>query len=101
MLLPEIKEREYRFRLALRMGLPIFGLILALVSNTLITTYENLQASFYFESVLLLAFSIYFIFFLIYRGFDEKITDNNLKIFIRDFLYKYLKKRLKIKKNIL
>jgi hypothetical protein len=32
MLLPIIKEREYRFKLALRMGLPIFALIIAFVS---------------------------------------------------------------------
>jgi len=41
MSLPQTKEREYRFKLALRMGLPIFALILALISNTLITIYEK------------------------------------------------------------
>lgn len=95
MLLPKTKEREYRFRLALRMGLPIFALVLALVSNTLITTYESLQPSFYIESILLLAFSIYFIFYLIYNGFDKKITDEITKTFSRDYLYKYLKKAIK------
>ncbi|WP_455757230.1 EAL domain-containing protein [Sulfurimonas sp.] len=99
MLLPEIKEREYRFKLALRMGLPIFALILALISNTLITTYESLQPIFYFESILLLAFSIYFIFYLIYRGFDERITENVSKTFTREYLYKYLKKKIKRKKE--
>ena len=95
MLLPETKEREYRFRLALRIGLPIFALVLALVSNTLITTYESLQATFYIESILLLAFSIYFIFYLIYSGFDKKITDEITKTFSREYLYKYLKKAIK------
>lgn len=95
MLLPETKEREYRFRLALRMGLPIFALVLALVSNTLITTYESLQPTFYIEAILLLAFSIYFIFYLIYNGFDKKITDEITKTFTRDYLYKYLKKAIK------
>ena len=49
MLLPEKKEREYRFKLALRMGLPIFGLILVLVFTTLINNYESLSISFYIE----------------------------------------------------
>jgi len=99
MLLPETKEREHRFKLALRMGLPIFALILALISNTLITTYESLQPTFYFESILLLAFSIYFIFYLIYRGFDERITENVSKTFTREYLYKYLAKEIKRKKE--
>lgn len=95
MLLPETKEREYRFKLALRMGLPIFALIIALISNTLITTYESLDSSFYIESVLLLAFSIYFIFYIIYSGFDVRVSDEISKTFTREYLYKYLKKEIK------
>ena len=99
MLLPKIKEREYRFRLALRMGLPIFALTLALISNTLITTYESLQLSFYVESVLLLTFSIYFIFYLIYKGFSVRITEPVSKVFTREYLYKYLIKDIKKEQN--
>ena len=99
MLLPETKEREYRFRLALRMGLPIFALILAFISATFITTYESLQPTFYIGSLLLLAFSIYFIFYLIYRGFDVKITEPISKTFTRDYLYKYLKKDIEKEKE--
>lgn len=95
MLLPETKEREYRFKLALRMGLPIFALIIALISNTLITTYGSLDATFYIESILLIAFSIYFIFYIIYSSFDVKITDEASKTFTREYLYKYLKKEIK------
>jgi EAL domain-containing protein (putative c-di-GMP-specific phosphodiesterase class I)/GGDEF domain-containing protein len=94
MLLPKQKEREYRFKLALRIGLPIFALVIALVSSTLITNYESLHASFYFESILLLAFSIYFIFYIIYNGFNEKITDYVSKTFTREYLLKYLKKEI-------
>jgi EAL domain-containing protein (putative c-di-GMP-specific phosphodiesterase class I) len=99
MLLPEIKEREYRFKLALRMGLPIFGLALALIISTFTTTQNSLQPSFYFTSILLLVFSIYFIFFLIYKGFDEKITQNVTKTFTREYLYKFLKNEIKHKKE--
>ena len=95
MLLPEIKEREYRFALALRIGLPIFALIFALVSHTLITTYGSLQLSFYVESILLLAFSIYFILYIIYSGFNVKIRDDVSGAFTREYIYKYLRKELK------
>ncbi len=99
MLLPQTKEREHRFKLALRMALPIFALVLALISNTLITTYESLQVTFYFESILLLAFSIYFIFFIIYDGFDERITEPVTKTFTREYLYKFITKELKKEKQ--
>ena len=95
MLLPQTKEREYRFRLALRMVLPIFALVLALIFHTFITSREALDSAFYFESILVLAFSIYFIFYLIYRGFDTKITDSVSKTFTREYLYKYLKREIK------
>ena len=94
MLLPHAKEREYRFKLALRMGLPIFALIVAFVSHTLINSYEAIQPTFYFEAVLLLVFSIYFIFYLIYSGFDVRITDEVSKAFTREYMYKYLQKEL-------
>jgi EAL domain-containing protein (putative c-di-GMP-specific phosphodiesterase class I) len=99
MLLPEIKEREYRFKLALRIGLPIFGLVLALVFHTLITNYKNLGTSFYIESLFLLAVSIYFIFYLIYNGFSVKITDDTTKTFTREYLYDFLKQELKKPKS--
>jgi len=99
MLLPQTKEREYRFRLALRMGLPIFGLILALVSHTLIENYTTLKPAFYIESILLLLVGIYFIFYLIYSGFNVKITDDVSKTFTREYLLKYLKKELQAHKE--
>ena len=95
MLLAQTKEREYRFRLALRMGLPIFALIVAFVSHTFIGNSETLQVSFYVESLILLVFSIYFFLYLIYNGFNVKITDDVSKTFTREYLFKYLKKELK------
>ena len=94
MLLPQTKEREYRFKLALRMGLPIFALLLALISHTFIDNSQTLQASFYVESLLVLVFSIYFILYLIYNGFNVKITDDVSKTFTREYLYKHLKEEL-------
>jgi len=99
MLLPETKEREYRFKLALRMVLPIFALVLALVIHTFFTSHNTLSSSFYIESILILLFSTYFIFYLIYKGFDTKVTDSVSKVFTREYLYKYLKKELKNSKE--
>ncbi|MDF1875983.1 GGDEF domain-containing protein [Sulfurimonas sp. SAG-AH-194-I05] len=79
------------------MGIPIFALLLAFVSNTLISTYDELEPTFYFISILLFVFSIYFIFFLIYNGFNVKITENISNTFTREYLYSYVSK--KIKKN--
>ncbi|WP_295004317.1 EAL domain-containing protein [Sulfurimonas sp.] len=99
MLLPQTKEREYRFKLALRMGLPIFSLIVALLSYSFFENYETLTPLFIAESILLLVFTIYFFLFLIYKGFDVKITDDVSKTFTREYLFSYLKKILKKEKE--
>ncbi len=99
MLLPQTKEREYRFRLALRMGLPIFALIFALVIHTFIENSQTLQTSFYVESLILLVFSIYFFLYLIYNGFEVRITDEVSKTFTREYLFSYLKNELKKNEN--
>ena len=96
MLLPERKEREYRFGLALRMILPIFTLILFLIIHTFTSDNPFQSNLFYFEIVLILVFSIYFIFYLLYEGFDTRITDSVTHVFTREYFYKYLKKRLKL-----
>jgi diguanylate cyclase (GGDEF)-like protein len=93
--LPQKKEREYRFSLALRMGLPIFALMFALIFHTVITNYENLTTIFYIEYLIVLILGIYFIFHLIYSGNETKITDDVSKVFTRKYLYKYLSNELK------
>ncbi len=95
MLLPHTKEREYRFRLALRMGLPIFALIFAIFFST----NENISTAFYIELILLLVFSIYFILYIIYKSFDIRITEVVSKTFTREYLYKYLKKEIQKNKD--
>ncbi|WP_321779580.1 GGDEF domain-containing protein [Sulfurimonas sp.] len=97
MLLPQTKEREYRFRLALRMGLPIFAMVILLFTTTFLTNDESLNTAFYIESILLIAFSIYFIFYIIYNSFDIRITESVTKTFTREYLFGYL--RREIKKN--
>ncbi len=99
MLLPQAKEREFRFKLALRMGLPIFTLVGALLLNTLINDDIQVTSEFYTNSVLIFGFSIYFILHIIYSGFDIRITEITSKTFTREYLYSYLKKELKKKKE--
>lgn len=94
MLLPEIKEREYRFKLALRMGFPIFALILLFISHRLISNYETIDTTFYIEIVILFLFSIYFIFYIIYKSFDVRVTESTSKTFTREYLFKYLQKEI-------
>jgi len=97
MLLPQTKEREYRFGLALRMGLPVFALFVIFVIHTFLENSATLDTSFYIESLILLVFSIYFILYLIYSGFNVKITDDVSKTFTREYLFKYIKKEIKRK----
>jgi len=98
MLLPQTKEREYRFRLALRIGLPIFALVLALLLNILIDDIEIITP-FFTEAILIFLFCIYFILYIIYSSFDVRITEIVSKTFTREYLYSYLCKELKKKKE--
>ena len=95
MLLSQIKEREYRFKLALRMGLPIFALVSTFIIHLFLQTERTFDEHFYIESIVVLLVSIYFIFYLIYKGFDDKITNNVSKAFTRAYIYKHINKNLK------
>ncbi len=95
MLLPERKEREYRFGLALRMVLPTFALIVSLIIYSFLSDNSSQNSVFYFGLILVLVFSIYFIFYLIYEGFETKITNSVSSVFTREYFYKYIKKELK------
>ena len=95
MLLPETKERELRFKLALRMGLPIFFLTVILAIVGLSDYFEQIPLSFYVTALVLLTVMVYFIFFLIYAGFEERITDPVTGMFTREYTVALLKKALK------
>ena len=94
MLLPEKKERENRFKLALRMGLPIFFLGLLSIFSFINQPAQSITSSFYIGATLILAIMIYFFLYMIYRGFDERITDPISHTFTREYLYKLLKKEI-------
>jgi len=92
---PESKEREQRFKLALRMGLPTFSLAALLIYISLSEFFNTIPPAFYIIAILVLAVLIYFNFYLIYRGIDERITDPISKTFTREYLAKLLSKSLK------
>ena len=94
MLLPEKKERENRFKLALRMGLPIFFLGLASIYAFISEPDDEITSSFYVGAALILAIMVYFFLYMIYKGFDERITDPITHTFTREYLYKFLKNEI-------
>lgn len=94
MLFTQEKERSHRFKLALRMGLPIFALA-SVVSFAKITTYlDTIPPSFFIISIGVLGVMVYFIFYMIYRGMDERITDPITHTFTREYLFSLFKKEL-------
>lgn len=95
MLYSEEKERVERFKLALRMGLPIFSLSLLLAFIGLSQYFETIPVSFYITAIILLAIMIYFIFYLISKSFDERITDPISHAFTREYLLSILKSEMR------
>lgn len=91
MIYTERKERSHRFKLALRMGLPIFFLSV-LAFYTLLTTPETTIVTVVFYSLLILAAAVYFIFYLIYQSNDEHITDSTTHTFTPDYFFKLSRK---------
>ena len=91
MLYPHKKEREHRFLLALRTGLPLFLLAGILMFFRLSDYFEIIPVGFYIAAIFILAISIYFIFYMIYRGFDEQITDPITHTFTRQKVISILK----------
>ena len=84
---PEKKEREHRFVLALRMGLPIF--FLSTVSLfALLTQHYTTFSSLIVLSIAILGVMIYFIFYLIYQSSRENITDPITHTFTSEFFFR-------------
>ncbi|SFZ98641.1 diguanylate cyclase/phosphodiesterase (GGDEF & EAL domains) with PAS/PAC sensor(s) [hydrothermal vent metagenome] len=79
MLLSELKERERRFKLALRAGIPIVILIFLVLYSTILKDNQQ-DISFDLETALMssaiLFISVYFIYFLIDLSVKETLIDN-------------------------
>lgn len=89
----EQKEREHRFALALRMGLPIFFLSSVTLFALFSDTYASL-ASLIILSISLLGITVYFIFYLIYQSARETITDPITHAFTSEYFFRQAKKSL-------
>ncbi|MDD5160660.1 MAG: GGDEF domain-containing protein [Sulfuricurvum sp.] len=96
----EQKEREYRFALALRMGLPIFFLS-AITLFALLTRNYTTLSSLIVLSIALLGIMIYFIFYLIYQSTHENITDTITHTFTPEYFFRLLSKALSKKTQTL
>ena len=94
MLYPQEKERSHRFMLALRTGLPLFFLAAILTFARISDYIQNIPISFFILALIILTVSIYFIFYMIYRGFDEQITDPITHTFTRSKLLSILKEEI-------
>jgi len=95
MLYPEEKERENRFKLALRMGMPIFFLAAIAFSALLFEYFDTIPVSFVVIGIGVFAIMIYYLFYLIYRGFDERITDSITHTFTREYLTMLFKREIR------
>lgn len=98
MFLPQTKEREHRFILAIRMVLPIFLLLITYFIYVIFSEYQTTSLSFFISLIFILIISIYFTFFLIYNGLNTKIIDNISGAFNREYMYDYLNKQIKKEK---
>ena len=94
MLLPEEKERALRFKLALRMGLPIFLLFVIILLSFFSFGDGAVPAFFLVIAVSAFAVMIYYIFYLLYQGQEERITDPITHTFSREYLINYFKKQI-------
>jgi len=99
MLYPYKKEREHRFLLALRTGLPLFLLATILMIFRFSDYFHTIPVTFYILAIFILAISIYFIFYMIYRGFNEQITDPITHTFTRQKVISILKEEIRKDKN--
>ena len=89
----EQKEREHRFALALRMGLPIFFLSTITLFALLTRNYTTVS-SLIILSIALLGIMVYFIFYLIYQSTNENITDTITHTFTPEYFFRLFKKSI-------
>lgn len=95
MLYPEAKERENRFKLALRMGLPVFALAVITITSVLLRYFSHIPDVFITVAFALLGIMIYYLFYLIYAGFSERVTDPITHLFTREYFFSHMLKELK------
>ncbi|NOQ30428.1 MAG: EAL domain-containing protein [Helicobacteraceae bacterium] len=80
------KERERKFRLSLRAGIPIFALASILTYSLLSQSLEDIPVEFFVIDIGLFAIMIYFFFFLLYRDGYEHINDGVTDLLRREYI---------------
>ncbi len=96
MLYSEIKERENRFKIALKIGFPF---VILMVSYILLIRIEALKNNDIILLAILSLVYIYFIFYLIYSSFKDTLIDFVSKTFNRTYILELLEKAIKSKKQ--
>jgi len=99
MLFSEKQERARRFRLALRMGLPILFLIGVVLFSLFWKNHFEISVIDLVFFIIILFTSVYFLFFLINLGQSETYIDRITGAFNRDYLLKMLEKRMREQKE--
>lgn len=94
---PEEKERENRFKLALRMGLPVFALAVITMASAMMRYFDQIPSIFIIIAFGVLGVMVYYHFYMIYQGFHERITDPITLAFSREYFTKLMRKELKKK----
>jgi EAL domain-containing protein (putative c-di-GMP-specific phosphodiesterase class I) len=92
MLYSEEKERENRFKLALRMGLPVFALAVITTASLLLKYFTHIPYAFIIVAFAILGIMVYYLFYLIYQGFNERITDPITHTFTREYFMRQMQK---------
>ncbi|MEA1916007.1 MAG: EAL domain-containing protein [Campylobacterota bacterium] len=93
MTLPNQLERSRKFKLALRIGLPIFFLTILLIDSY----FGEITRFLITTSIFILLIGVYFIFYLIYESDNKSLIDPITKTFDRNYALKYFSKNLKSK----
>lgn len=97
MYLHQKKAREQRFKIALRMAVPVFVLASLLFISLLQLKFSNIGDSVITAAFVLLLVSVYFYYFLIDKAFDESLVDPITKTFNSTTLTELLEKEIKKK----
>lgn len=93
-------ERSHRFKLALRMGLPIFFFSTLLLYDLFSYPYATI-ASLIALAILLLGVMVYYIFYLIYQSTQENITESTTHTFLPDYFFSLFDNARKEKRQTL
>ncbi len=98
MIYSEIKERENRFIIALKIGFPFIALMICYILLIKVTFLKDNDI---ILLVILSLIYVYFIFYLIYFGFKSTLIDGITKTFNRTYMFELIEKNFKKNKSVI